>query len=523
MKLHHVALAGVCWLAATAAQAQAPQMGGTAVFTLAQDPSSVNPATTSNPPDRMIGCIVYEGLVNLGSDYKILPLLAKSWSVSPDGLTYTFELNQAEWHDGKPFTSEDVKYSLTEVNTKLSAIFGSAGRAIESIETPAKDKVVIKLKYQFGPFLLSFACPQGGAIMPAHVFQGTDVLKNPATLTQPVGTGGFKLTEWKRGDYIKLAKNPKYYEQGKPYLDEVIGKVITNAGARLQALRAGEVDLIQFFPGSDQATVKADPKLQIAVSDTSPGMTLAFLNVTKKPFDDVRVRRALMMATDREYLFKNAFYGVGAVGKMPFTTDIQWAVNPEVDYDKMYPYDPAKANALLEEAGLKKGADGKRFTMHIAIYANQYPEFQLVAAALKSMYQAVGVELVTDSLEDQLMLQRVFIGRDFDLTLGSFTSYADPALGISRAFVTSGIGKAFSNPAGYSNPKVDELFDKGERSTDLAVRGKFYQEAQKILAEDIPTANIRQYRNIDGASKRLHGLWGKVQGNGLWTEAWLEK
>ena len=523
MKLHHLALAGLGFLAATAAQAQTPQRGGTAVFTLAQDPSSVNPATTSNPPDRMIGCIVYEGLINLGSDYKILPLLAKSWSVSPDGLTYTFKLNQAEWHDGKPFTSEDVKYSLTEVNTKLSAIFASAGRAIDSIETPAKDEVVIKLKYQFGPFLLSFACPQGGAILPAHVFQGTDVLKNPATLTNPVGSGGFKLTEWKRSDYVKLSKNPKYYEPGKPYLDEVIGKVITNAGARLQALRAGEVDLIQFFPGSDQATVKADPKLQIMVSDTSPGMTLAFLNVTKKPFDDVRVRRALMMATDREYLFKNAFYDVGAVGKMPFTTDIQWAVNPAVDYNKMYPYDPAKANALLDEAGVKRGADGKRFSMKVTTYVGQYPEFIQVASAMKSMWQAVGIEANSDPMEGATLVKRVFEDRDFDFTLLAYGTLGDPALGVARAFTKAGIGRGFGNPSGYSKPEVDALFLEGERAATLEGRGEAYKKVQAILADDLPGITLRQYNQNDAATKKLQGIWGQTRGDGRFVEAWFTK
>ena len=186
------ALAGICW-AGIAFPQPVPQRGGSVIFTLSQDPTTVNPDVSTNPPDRQIGCIIYQGLVQLSTDYKVLPLLAKSWTASPDGLTYTFELNDAEWHDGKPFTSDDVKYSLLEVSAKYSAVFAPAARAIESIETPTKNRVIIKLKQPFGPFLISLGCIQGAAIMPAHIFRGTDVLKNPATTITPVGTGAFKL------------------------------------------------------------------------------------------------------------------------------------------------------------------------------------------------------------------------------------------------------------------------------------------------------------------------------------------
>ncbi len=503
--------------------AETPVRGGTAIAVLPQEPTSLNPALSTNVSDRVLGCIMYEGLLMLSPDYKLMPLLAKSWSVSPDGLTYSFELQKTTWHDGKPFTSEDVAYSLIDVSAKYSSVFAPAGRVIDKIETPAPDKVVIKLSRPFGPFLISLGCIQGAAIMPAHIFKGTDPVKTAANISQLAGTGSFKYSSWQHGDHVKLVRNPTYYMEGKPYLDEVIGKVISQASARVQALQAGEVDVSRAFPPNYLSTVRAAPNLKVETSDSAPLTTLVFYNTKKKPFDNKLVRKALFMAIDRDYIFKNAFFEVGQVGTAPFTTEIAWAANPDIDYRKMYPFDVAKANAMLDEAGLKRGPDGKRFSTTISIFSNQYPEFQQVAAAMRSMWQAVGVEASTEALEDATMIKKVFTDMDFDTTVQTYTSYSDPALGVARTWSTAVIGKSYGNPSAYSNPLVDELFAKGEGATDFAERGPFYKQAQAIVAEDLPVFTLRQYKENDAASKRLRGVWGKAQGSGYWTEAWLAK
>ena len=519
-RLARFALAA-CLTAGPACAAETPVRGGTAVFSLSQDPTMLTPSLSSNVPDRQIGCIIYQGLIEVSPDYRILPLLARAWTIAADGLTYSFDLVHAQWHDGQDFTSEDVKYSLLDVSAKYSSIFANAGKRIASIDTPAPDKVVIHLKETFGPFLTSLGCIQGGAILPAHLYRGTNVLTNSTTTTTPVGTGGFKLAEWKRGDYLRLTRNDAYYEPGLPYLDEVIGKVIPQATSRIQALQAGEVDMVQPPPLTDLPAVRADPKLKVVTSDNAPLSAIAFFNVTRKPLDDKRVRHALFMATDRDYLFKNAFFSIGHVGTMPITADIGWAANPDIDYRRMYPFDPRRADALLDEAGYPRRSDGQRFTLHIAIFATQYPEFQQVALALKSMWRTIGVDVVIDALEDTTYLQRVDVDRDTDVSLVNYTSYSDPALGVSRTFVTNAIGKPYGNASGYSNPEVDRLFEAGERATDLAERGRLYRQVQAILAEDLPVMQLRDYRDNAAAAKDLKGLWGVAQGNGHWVSAWL--
>ena len=518
-----LALSSLTASTAAAQTAGPPQRGGTMIMVLPEDPASVNPALSNSLLDMTIGCQVYQSLVDIDWEFKPKSVLAKSWTISPDALTYTFDLIETNWQDGKPFTSADVKYSLLEVTSKLKSSFQPAAKVIAGIDTPDPHKVVIRLKEPFGPFLMSLACEQGGAIMPKHLFEGTDPLKNPATLSTPVGTGPFSLADWKRGDRLRMVRNPKYWEPGKPYLDELIVKIITQPAARVQALQAGEVDLVQAIPINSLPVLKADPKLKIESSNLPPNVNWGFLNNRRKPLDDKRVRQAIMMATDRDYILKNAFFGIGEVGIAPISTDFGWLADPAVDYRKMYPFDPAKANALLDAAGLKRDADGKRFAMKIATYAGRYPEFVQVVAALRSMWRAVGIEVNSEQLESTIMVTKVFDELDFDFALMEFGTLGDPAIGIARVYTTAGIGKRFANPSGYSNPAVDALFDEGARATTLEERAVHYKKLQSILAEDLPSLNLRQQNQIDGASAKLQNAWGVARGEGRFGDAWLMK
>ena len=505
------------------AQPAAPQRGGTVTMAIGSDPTNINPNLSSNYPNQLLGCMIYQGLVQVSIDSKITPLLAKSWTITPDGLTYTFDLVKANWHDGKPFTSDDVKYSLTEVSAKYGPIFASSGRLIESVEAPAPDKVVIKLKQSFGPFLMSLACPQNGAIMPAHIFRGTDPLTNPASSSAPVGTGPFKLAEWKRGDYVRLAKNENYWEDGKPYLDQVYAKMISQASSRLQALRAGEIQYIggYYVPPSDYSVVKATPGLRLENSGFAPGAKMAFMNTSKPHLADKRVRQALTMATNRDFLYKAVWFETGGLGIMPFTSKLRWSANPDIDYRKMYPFDAKRANALLDEAGMKRDANGKRFEISF-VYRAEDADVAQAAEAMKSMWRAIGVDVKLEVAEGSAFPDRIFNKGDFDITIIGYTSFGDPALGISRVFTTSAIGRPFGNASRYTNPEVDALFEKGATTTDQDERAVHYRKVQDILAVELPVMTLHEYQHEDAVSSRLNGIWG-VQGYGAWNNAWLSK
>lgn len=215
-----------------AATAQTPKRGGTAVMVLGTDPLSLSPNTTNSVPDVAASCLIYDGLVRFKPGFEIVPGLAKSWTISPDGLVYKFELETAKWHDGKPVTSEDVKFTLEEISSKFGPRFNAASKFIDSIETPSPQSVTIKLKKPFAPFLFSLACEQNAAVMPAHVLRGADILRSPAILTQPVGNGPFKISEWVRGSHVTLIRNPDYWRKNEPHLDRVILKIMPDAAAR---------------------------------------------------------------------------------------------------------------------------------------------------------------------------------------------------------------------------------------------------------------------------------------------------
>jgi peptide/nickel transport system substrate-binding protein len=512
-----------CLAGAAMAQPTVPRRGGTVTLGMGAEPTNLNPDLSSNYANQQLGCMIYQGLVQVSNTSQIMPLLARSWTISPDGKTYTFELVRANWHDGKPFTSEDVKFSLLEISAKFGPIFASTGKMIESIETPAADRVVVHLREPFGPFLMSLACPQNGAIMPAHIFRGTDPLTNPASLDKPVGTGPYRMVEWQRGDFLRFERNPDYWEEGKPYLDQLYAKVITQASSRLQALRAGEVDYIggYYVPPRDHGVLRTTPGLQLRVSGFAPGARMAFLNLTRKPLDDVRVRQALMMATNRDFLFKAVWFEAGGVGIMPFTSQIEWAANPEIDYRKMYPFDVARANALLDEAGIKRDRSGRRFSLTF-VHSAEAADVSQVAQAVKSMWRAIGVEVSIESVDGTVFSSRVFTDANFDVTLVGYSSFGDPALGIARAFTTSAIGRPFGNAEHYSNPEVDALFEKAANTTAQEDRGAIYRQIQAILARDLPVLTLQEYRDQDAASTRIQDLW-TVQGYGAWNNVWVNR
>src|ERR1700761_8908064 len=232
-------------LVATAYAADTPKKGGTLIVGNGDDPRVLAGNFSFNVADTMVGCMVYEGLLRFGPGFKLVPGLAKSWEVSPDGKTYTFHLEDSKWEDGKPVTSEDVAWSLMNTSAKYGPKFIPAGKVIDTIDPSDPHTAVFHLKQPFGPFLFSLVCEQNAAIMPKHVFDGSDILKNPALTTKPIGNGAFRVVEWVPGDHITMVRNPDYRRAGKPYLDKVILKTIPDSAARILALQAGEIDMIE--------------------------------------------------------------------------------------------------------------------------------------------------------------------------------------------------------------------------------------------------------------------------------------
>jgi peptide/nickel transport system substrate-binding protein len=287
---------------------------------------------------------LYEGLVRIDRNGKVQPLLAKSWEISPDGLTYTFRLQEGvKFHDGGTFDSADVKFAFDRArDPKSTKAQKQIFAPITAIETPDPSTVVIKLKETSGNFL-------------TYLGWGDAVIVAPETAennkANPVGTGPFKFKSWTRGDKVELVKNPDYWQKDKTKLETVTFRFISDSQAQVAAVRAGDVDAFPNLAAPELfAEFQKDSRFK-AVAGNTEGETVAGLNSAKKPFDDVRVRRALMHAIDRKTLIEGAYSGFGTPIGSFFSPN-----NPAyVDTTNVIPYDPAKAKALLAEAGYANG------------------------------------------------------------------------------------------------------------------------------------------------------------------------
>lgn len=504
-------------------QDETPQRGGTAIVAIGSEPSGVSPGVTTESVVMMVGCVVYQGLVKVATTGEIEPDLAHSWTVSDDGLVYDFMLNEAQWSDGEPFTADDVVYSLPEVNARFHPLFsGQVADILENVEAIAPDHVRVTLSTPFGPFLRMMACANGGAIHPAHIYEGTEVMQNPATTEAPVGTGAFLLTEWRRGDFMRFERNPNYWEEGKPYLDTLIYRLIPDAASRTQALMSGEVDLIgsYYLSVGDLAVLRTHPNVRLEVEGGAPNNLLLFPNLDHPILSDVNVRQALYTAIDRDYIQQTAFSGEGMAATQPFARQIEWTQS-DIDFDQMYAFDLERAAQMLDEAGYPAGPDGNRFSVRV-IYEAGVAERQIASQAIQDWWGQIGVRLELTPTENVILQPQVFQNKDFDLLMISYSTYGDPALGIARAYTEASIGNNFGNASGYVNPEVEALFREGGENADLEVRTAAYIAVQEILAEELPALVLHSNKGWDAVSANLHGLWGG-EDNGRFENAWLSQ
>ena len=478
--------------------AEKPKYGGTFVVAIVNDPTTLNPATSSDFYVKIISGTVFDTLVNLDFNFNPVPRLAKSWEISKDGLTYTFHLANTTWHDGRPLTSDDVKFTVEQILIPFHPSGAQYKDRVQEIQTPDPHTVVFKLKTVFPPFLTSLT--NDLYIMPKHVYQGTDILKNPARLT-PVGTGAFKFAEWKRGDYIRVVRNPNYFQEGKPYLDEIVFKVAADPGARMLAFEKGELDYLSFymFPASEVERVRKMPGFKT----TTKGHEI---------FGDI---------LDLFFNLDKADYGLGKVATGPIPSSLGWAYTTQVT---SYAYDVNRANALLDEAGYPRKEGGVRFKTSL-MWDRTVPLFTKTAEILREQFKAVGIDLELRPSDRPTMLDLVFTKRNFDLWAHGLSTGGDPAIGIQRLYLSSNIRPApFTNASGYRNPTVDELFAKGAGTPDQKVRAQFYHQVQKVLSQDLPVLWLLEFSDNSAWRDEFRGVheWSALSfytlGDTWWTK-----
>jgi peptide/nickel transport system substrate-binding protein len=466
------------------------------VVGMAIEPPGLDPTIAAPVAIREVTWVnLYEGLVRIDRDGKVQPLLARSWEISPDGLTYTFRLQQGvTFHDGTAFDSSDVKFAFDRARAPSSTnaqkqIFAP----IDSIETPDPATVVIRLKEPSGNFLYYLGWGDAVIVAPESA---------EANKSSPVGTGPFKFKAWARGDRVELTRNAEYWQKGRPKLESVTFRFINDPQAQVAAVRAGDVDAFPNIGAPELfADILKDARFK-AVAGNTEGETVAGMNGARKPFDDARVRRALMHAIDRKALVEGAYSGFGRPIGSHFSPN-----HPAfVDTTGIVPYDPAKAKALLAEAG--------QANLSLTIKTPQMAYASRSAELIAAMLSEVGVEAKIVPTEfPAKWIEEVFRNKDYEMTVVSHTEPLDIEI--------------YARPNYYFNYKNDAfraLIAEAGRTSDEAVRYEKYREAQKILAADVPALFLFQLPKLGVWNAKLQGMWenSPVPANDVTDATWAE-
>jgi peptide/nickel transport system substrate-binding protein len=475
--------AGALALAATTAFAQAPasapKRGGTAHVVVNPEPPGLMLGIVQNGPTQMVSGNIYESLLRYDEKLQPQPSLAERWEISGDQKTYTFHLRRgAKWHDGKPFTADDVVFSLDKFLRETHPRWRPVANAqIEKIEKTDDHTVTITLKQPFGPILLMFE-PGTTPMLPKHIYDGTDYRANPANNT-PIGTGPMKFKEWRRGSFIHLVRNEDYDLPGKPALDEAYFQIIPDAASRAVAYETGKIDVltggaVEIF---DVARLSKLPNTCVTTKGWEMFAPHAWLslNVRNGPLAKKEFRQAMMYAIDREFGKDVVWSGYGKVATGPISSKTKF-YSADV---KKYDFDPKKARELVKASGY----NGETLRLLGLPYGETWTRW---GEAIRQNLQDVGIKVDMVATDVPGWTQRVS-NWDFDLTFNFLYQLGDPATGVARSYISSNIvkGNPFGNVGGYSNPEIDALFAKAANAPE-AERAALYAQAQKILVEELP-------------------------------------
>jgi peptide/nickel transport system substrate-binding protein len=452
-----------------------PVAGGDLVVARPFDAISMNKTLVNDSPSLWITEQIMEPLFTSTDDGKsVKPLLASSYKVSADKLTYTINLRKGvKFSDGTPMTAKDVKFSIDEDTKTATTGWGYINAAIDQVAVVDDSTVQIKLKYAWAPILADLAL-FSNAIIPDN-YQGKTAADFYAA---PVGTGPFKWDTWQKGQYLKLAKNANYWQAGKPYLNSVTWTVVPDANTRKLQLQGGQIDIDQQPDWSSFASLKSTPGLK-TYAFPSTQMDYMEFNQKIKPLDDVHVRRAISYAIDRPALVKAVLFGNGSPANSSLAPGVPF-------YDKTvagYTFDLKKAKAELAKSSVPNG-----FTTTLLIKsgdANQGAVSQIVQSELA----AIGITLTIKQL-DPTSNKKARIASNFDMASATWTmDIPDPDEWMSYA-LNPGNSGSLASAMGYNNPAIAALNKQAQGEVDPAKRAADYSKIQTMQNNDAPILTL---------------------------------
>ena len=321
------------------------------------------------------------------------------------------------------------------------------------------------------------------------------------------------FTSWDRGSAIKVSRNPNYWGKPLPGLDSIVFQIIPQPANRITALQTGDIDeILDFYtPKPDEPRLAMDPKLQTRQGVNIPAIYFVMFNTTKPAFANVKARQAIAFAIDRNRLVKQVMSGLATPGYGAFGDGFGWMLDKETSFDTKYPLDPVKAKVMLADAGVAAN------TKLNLLYDAARPQMVATAQIVRENLRAVGIDVDLQPLEKAVLVDKVFTKRDFDMTLQSYFSAGDPAIGYHRLYLTESGRTPNTNASGYSNPAVDKLFDEAATEPDSAKRADLYRQLQKILNVDLPSLVLYDEKTVDTATKKLTKLWPALDARDQWA------
>lgn len=474
----------------------------TFIFARGADAVRLDPATITDNESINSCNQIFETLVRFSKDgKKIEPLLAKSWEFEESDNTWTFHLREnVQFHDGTPFNADAVVFSLMRQKDPAhpyavanAAFWKSSFSQVEEIKKIDDTTVSVKLSSSYAPFLSLMANNLAMIISPAAMQKsGADGFN-----LDPVGTGPYRLEEWKKNEQVVLKEFEGYWGQ-KPSTPRVIIRSIPDNTARVMALLAGE---IHGMDGVTPDTIKIlqDKKAAGIKMLSAPGLNTGFMamNTQKKPFDDVRVRRAVAHAVNMERIIKETYRGMGSLAKglVPPTL---WGYNASL---KPYEYDPEKSKALLAEAGLPNGFETELWYMPVPrIYL---PDCKLVAQIIQGDLAKVGINVKLLTYDWGTYVEKAMKFEHTMCFLGRTADYIDPDAFMYGPFVT---GSIFNFP-NWSDTEFDTLVIEARKIADQEKRVALYEKAQDRVNDQVPMVTIAHGNNVVLLRKEVEGFY----------------
>ncbi|MEQ9912322.1 glutathione ABC transporter substrate-binding protein GsiB [Pectobacterium polaris] len=489
------------WLVAagvTAAMAASPVWAAKdAVIAVGSTFTSLDPYDANDSLSQTVAKSFYQGLFGFDKDMKLVNVLADSYDVSPDGLTYTVKLHPGvKFHDGSAFNAAAVKVNLDRASNPDNRLKRyNLFKMIDKTEVVDDLTVKITLKTPFSAFVNNLAHPAAVMISPAALKQyGKEIGFHP------VGTGPYRFVAWNQTDFVKVEKFNGYWKAGLPKLDSITWRPVVDNNTRAALLQTGEAQFAYPIPFEQAKVLEKNDKLALVASPSILHRYIS-MNVTQKPFDNPKVREALNYAINKEALIKVAFSGYATPAEGPLPSSIDYSVKYHP-----WPYDPAKARELLKEAGYPDGFTTTLWSSHNHSTAQkvlQFTQQQLAQVGVKVQVTAMDAGQRAAEVEGKNVKETGV--RLFYTGWSASTGEADWAL--SPLFATASWPPAQFNTAFYSNPQVDADLANALKTTDRTEKQKLYKDAQDKIWADAPWIFLATERLVSANSKKLTGFY----------------